>query len=230
MRVTEYGLEWELSDDRRKGQLGLLRENHYRPLFAEGQRDLSFRPSDRWLDVGANLGAFAIRAASLVAEVIAVEPEPECFAQLTRNADLNGLLNKVYPLKAAMLPVHSNEWVELAVSKTFSSTHRLGKIRGRQTIEVAGIGINETLQSYDINKIKMDCEGSEEILLPALLKGEMAQIEELVFEWHFSFIKDRPWEKYFDILASLEEEGFTILRGTRTKSKTWHTIVWAVRR
>lgn len=233
MRVTEYGLEWELSNDRRKGQLGLLRENHYRPLFADGQREQSFRPSDRWLDIGANIGAFALRAAPLVKEVIAVEPEPECFDQLVKNAKLNGLIrtaddvtHKVYPLKAAVVS-GAEGWVELALSNSFSSTHRLGKIRGRKTIEVAGININSVIREYKINKIKMDCEGSEAELLATL---KFDGIEEIVFEWHFAMIKDHPWERYFDVLGFLERSGFAILRGTRERSKTWHTIVWAVRR
>jgi methyltransferase, FkbM family len=227
----EYGFLWELDPDPKKGQLGLLRENHYRPLFAGMQQTKSFRPKDVWLDIGANIGAFAIRAAPLVKEVIAVEPDPECFAQLKRNAEINGLLDtaqflgSVYPLKAAVIAGEAR-WVDLAISNSFSSTHRLGRIRGRKSITVAGINIDETVEMYQINKIKMDCEGTEAELLETMNFGP---IEEIVFEYHFSLLKDYDWRRFTAIMKRLVDASFTVLKEPGQRSKTWHTIVWARR-
>jgi FkbM family methyltransferase len=52
------------------------------------------KPGDTFLDLGANVGFFSLAAAKLVGDrgrVIAIEPDPENFAQLKRNVSLNQL-------------------------------------------------------------------------------------------------------------------------------------------
>jgi FkbM family methyltransferase len=51
------------------------------------------RPGDVFLDLGANVGYYSLIAAKLVGvggKVVAVEPDPENFARLCRNIELNG--------------------------------------------------------------------------------------------------------------------------------------------
>lgn len=224
IRHTEFGMEWELDEDPKKGQLGLLRENHYRALFASDQRDQSFNRNAVWLDIGANIGSFAVRAAPLVKEVIACEPEPEVFEQLKRNIEINGIQN-VYPRKAAVLG-RPMQWVTLSLSNSFSSTHRLGLIRGRKKITVAGINIDHIVEMHNVNKVEIDAEGSEAEILESM---NLDPIDELVFEYHFAILKDYDWSCFYRILRMLEDEGLTIIKRPATKSKTWHTIVWAKR-
>jgi FkbM family methyltransferase len=222
MRHTVYGLEWDLDDDPKRGQLGLIQENHYRKLFETGT---SFQEDDIWLDIGANLGAFALRAAPLVKRVVAVEPDNENFLQLAHHILINGMVDKIEVIAAAVVG-GDQETVPLSLSNTYTSTHRVGKVRGRKTVNVIALNINTLLQHYAVNKIKMDCEGSEVEILEAL---DWKGIEEIVFEYHFSYIGGDAWDRYFAILETMKELGFKILRGTTTKSKTWHTIVWARR-
>jgi hypothetical protein len=47
-------------------------------------------PGDLFLDVGANIGSYAVLAAELGAEVIAIEPADDTFALLQENISLNG--------------------------------------------------------------------------------------------------------------------------------------------
>lgn len=53
------------------------------------------RPGDLFIDVGANVGSYAIWAAEMGAEVIALEPADDTFRLLEENVVLNG-----YPIKA----------------------------------------------------------------------------------------------------------------------------------
>ena len=53
------------------------------------------RPGDLFIDVGANIGSYAIWTAELGAEVIAIEPAEDTFALLSENIALNG-----YPITA----------------------------------------------------------------------------------------------------------------------------------
>lgn len=48
------------------------------------------RPGDFFLDVGANVGSYAIWAGELGADVIALEPAPDTYALLQENIELNG--------------------------------------------------------------------------------------------------------------------------------------------
>lgn len=227
MRIERYGKQWDISSDPALGQEGLIDENHYRKLFSEPYIRTSLTKQDIWLDIGANIGAFTVRASEYVLAVIAVEPEPDCFQQLENNVRLNNC-NNVVLLEAAVVG-DDRPSVELALSNSYSSTHRVGTIRGRESIEVAAIDIETLIHQHEVNKIKMDCEGSELEILEAMTQG-LYQIEEIVFEYHFSFLRDQqPWDRYFKILQRLEENDMTILRGARQESGTWHTIVWAKR-
>lgn len=222
LRHTEYGKEWQL--DESKGQLGLLRENHYRLLFDPANRDESLAEGDVWLDIGANIGAFAIRASDFVKRVVAVEPEPDNLQCLLRNMELNSVTNvDVVPAAINGGPESS---VSLALSNTFSSTHRIGTIRGRKSIEVRAYHIDDIVFTYGVNKIKMDCEGSEAEILEVMT---FKPIQEIIFEYHFSFLKDTNWIRFYEILDRLAAAGFTILKEPKARSKTWHTIVWAKR-
>lgn len=223
-RVSEYGKEWELDDDEKKGQLGLLREDHYRPLFYEAHIPSSLSKDDVWLDIGANIGAFAIRAADYVKKVVAVEPEPDNLRCLRRNMLLNRVDN--IDIAEAVITGRYDPTESLALSNSYSSTHRLGKIRGRKSIEVTAYNINDFVAANFINKIKMDCEGTEAEILEVI---DLDPIEEIIFEYHFAFLKDETWDRFNSILDSLRAAGFTILKAPVVQSKTWHTIVWAKR-
>ena len=221
-RLEKYGKTWEIVEG--LGQEGLLNENHYRKLFTPRYLPTSLTKDDVWLDVGANIGAFCVRAAEHVAAVIAVEPEPDCLQLLETNLRLNNISN-VEIIDAAVVGDDSPT-VMLALSNTFSSTHRVGNIRGRDLIEVRAENIDILVYEHNVNKIKMDCEGSEVGILENM---DLTPIDEIIFEYHFSFIKDRPWTRYFNIIQRLEDNGMSILRGIQEQSKTWHTIVWMKR-
>jgi FkbM family methyltransferase len=56
----------------------------------------ALRPGDRFVDVGAHIGAFSVLAAGAVgAECLAIEPVPASFAYLQENLNLNGLNGKI---------------------------------------------------------------------------------------------------------------------------------------
>lgn len=224
MLVNRYGKIWDIDDDEKKGQLGLLKEDHYRSLFYEAHIPSSLKKDDVWLDIGANIGAFAIRAAEYVDFVVAVEPEIENLRALRTNIMLNDVRN--ISIAEAVIVGGHEPTASLSLSNSYSSTHRIGKIRGRRSIEVTAYNINDFVAMNHINKIKMDCEGTEAEILEAL---HLSPIQEIVFEYHFTYLKDESWVRFNAILDSLRAAGFTILKAPIAHSKTWHTIVWAKR-
>jgi hypothetical protein len=58
------------------------------------------RESDRFVDVGANIGAYTILASSVIgAKCIAIEPVPITFKRLCDNVNINGVYDRVRCLK-----------------------------------------------------------------------------------------------------------------------------------
>jgi FkbM family methyltransferase len=222
MFIEQYGFKWELNED--KGQLGLLREDHYRPLFTTAQREKSLRPDDIWLDIGANIGAFAIRAAEHVRLVVAVEPEADNLWCLRKNLHLNGSSNVM--VEASAITGGHEKILSLALSNTFSSTHRIGHIRGRREVLVPAVNIDTIIRGTTANKIKMDCEGSEAEIIENM---DLSPIEEMIFEYHFSFLHDDNWSRFRKIMDRLVSAGFQVKKQPAKQSKTWHTIVWVKR-
>src|ERR1019366_7093227 len=55
------------------------------------ERIKAIKHGDVFLDVGAGVGTYALRAAAMGAEFIAFEPHPRTLEKLRRNVDLNRL-------------------------------------------------------------------------------------------------------------------------------------------
>lgn len=91
-----------LVSPRIKGEANFI----YPPLveFAEMGFVLHYlRPEDLFGDVGANIGAFTVLASGAVgARTVAFEPSPSTFRRLNINIRLNGLLEKVTSVNAAV--------------------------------------------------------------------------------------------------------------------------------
>ena len=208
------------------GDAYILGEGSYNFLFDNGNED-SLRRSDNWLDIGAHIGSFAIPAAQRVRKVVAVEPEPMNARHLRQNVELNWATN-VHIVEAAAIAGHDTK-VELGLGKTFSYTHKVGRTKGRQHIQVDAVNINALVELYRINKIKMDCEGLELELLNTLF---LRNIEEIVLEWHFTLIPDPDWVKLRYILDYLKAAGFEIIRAPKdleNPTKRWTAIIWTKR-
>jgi FkbM family methyltransferase len=63
----------------------------------------ALRPGDRFVDIGAHIGAFSVLAAGAVgAECLAIEPVPASFAYLQENINLNALGGKVRALNVGI--------------------------------------------------------------------------------------------------------------------------------
>ena len=66
------------------------------------------RPSDLFIDIGANVGSYTILASSEInAKTIAIEPVPSTFENLIDNISINKMQEKV---KALNIGLGSKEW------------------------------------------------------------------------------------------------------------------------
>lgn len=127
------------------------------------------------LDVGANIGAFSLRAASLGARVIAVEPEAANRGVFEKALALSGLASRV-------------ELLPIALGKEAGLSHADGTGGGvRAVADPAGTipmrRLDDILPDH-VDLLKIDCEGAErEILGTSQLLERCGRI---VGEWHES--------------------------------------------
>lgn len=148
----------------------LTADEHYvREVIVERQynpADYEINPADTVIDVGGNIGCFALWAAKHAprGRVIAVEPVQDNFALLVRNLRRNGFAN-VTPLRAAVRAESRATAVYLSSEGTghHSVIAELARQSPRQET-VEGVSLPSLFEQYRVDVchfLKLDCEGAE---------------------------------------------------------------------
>jgi FkbM family methyltransferase len=158
-------------------------------------------PGERWLDLGANVGAFTVWAAMHGADVIAFEPEPGCLGMAARNVRLNAVEHRVHLVGAAVWPDDSRTEMSMSVNGAQGNVWRsslLKRWRGGTDILVPVVDVRPFWLPGTC--VKMDIEGAEMPILEALAESP---VKRLVFEWSFDI--DRDLARFRDVVARLEK-------------------------
>ena len=122
------------------------------------------KEGDVVLDIGANIGYYTLIFAKLVGEegkVFAFEPEPENFALLKKNVEINGYKNVILVQKAVS---NKTGRTKLYLCEESAGDHRIYDwLDGRQSIEIEVIRLDDYFKDYDgkIDFIKIDIQGAE---------------------------------------------------------------------
>jgi len=118
------------------------------------------RPGDLFVDVGANVGAYALWAAELDADVIAVEPDPGAVLRLRCNAGMND-----YPVEILECAL-ADRAGEMALTAGLDVTNHLvlGVAHGA-TRRVEVRTLDEVLGERRAAGMKVDVEGAERLVL-----------------------------------------------------------------
>ena len=155
------------------------RDLPYRQITdASGYRFDDIRKEDSVIDIGANVGAFCIRAARFSDKILAVEPV--CWEVLEENIRLNRV--PVTVVRGALGDGNPAEisWDDVRVSVP---THTLGQI-----IRMAG----------GCDFLKCDCEGAEWLIRPEDLDG----IRRIEMELHIPPIGGPPNPALLEYISS----------------------------
>jgi FkbM family methyltransferase len=107
---------------------------------------------DLFVDVGANVGSYAIWAAELGAEVIAFEPAQDTFALLAENVALNGY--DVTMIQAAV-------GAYCGTSRFTEGRDTVNRIDAQGTIETPLVTIDSVINEGIVAGMKIDVEGFE---------------------------------------------------------------------
>jgi FkbM family methyltransferase len=148
-------------------------------------------PGDKVIDIGANIGAFAIRAARAVGptgQVIAVEPATDTFRQLERNLALNHLTNTIAK-QLAVGETPGTATLHVACNAVFTSLYRevAEQVPSDRDEEVTVITLDQLLAENGWERcqfLKLDCEGAEHGIVRGLTAATAAKIEQIGMELH----------------------------------------------
>jgi len=156
-------------------------------------------PTDKWLDLGANIGTFALLVRSLGATVDCVEPEPNNFELLKRNLSVN--FKDGFTLNACAVST-TDGTAPLFLCKTEYNKYRhsLHISKGRESVEVQTKMLSSMLDTIDC--VKMDIEGAEIPLLEQYA-DKMPNVKKLVFE--YTFDADSSIPRFRKIISQLRE-------------------------
>ena len=187
--------------------LGLIQEIFFQRAYTFG--DWAIGPNDVVVDIGANVGVFTVFAALHTRNrVIACEPFPQNVEFLRRNLEINRLSH------ARVVPVAVSDHVGTA--NLFLSEKTGGhllfdhNIKGPLTrsIEVPTTTLPRLMDEQRLEQIdflKLDCEGSEGMILTATPPAHLARIQRIVMEFHDNV--SQPDHRGLQQL--LERAGFT---------------------
>jgi FkbM family methyltransferase len=140
---------------------------------------------DLFVDIGAWIGPTSLPAAARGARVVAFEPDPVARAELLVNIELNGLGDRitVYPCALASRTSVRNltAWNELGDSMARISR---SAAPGRST-QVQAVDVRSLLVDFDRARlVKIDIEGGEYALLPAMYRWLHRQRPDLMLSLH----------------------------------------------
>jgi FkbM family methyltransferase len=186
MKVVEVkGLKFEVrpgtSDE--KAVTEVVQDGCYK------RRYFQVEAGERWLDLGANIGAFACLAAQQDAQVEAYEPEPENAALARSNLMLNGYVATVHEA-AVVADTETRDHLNFYLSNTSYGNwrHSLYKTKNKRCIQVPVLRISPLLEKADA--VKMDIEGAEIDILLSL--RDYGNVKKLCFEYHFDVNNSIP--------------------------------------
>lgn len=182
-------------------RIGTSDEKVYKEIFQSKiyeKKNIKVESGDSWLDLGGNCGMFTLYCISKgVKFVRCVEPEVSNFELIKLNCskyDNVELVNKAVDLTNGIKKLY------IANGEVNKWRHTLIKVRGRETIDVETITMENLLDGIDC--IKMDIEGLELELLENIDMSVFKNIRKFVFE--YSFNKDKSIPRFFNIIKKLE--------------------------
>jgi FkbM family methyltransferase len=203
---------------------------------------------DTIVDIGGNMGIFALWAAPQAPQgrVISVEPIPDLIACLEASLPLNSLENVTPVQKAVGAP---GTVIDLSYYRGFNIiSHRADFRRpafarakmylknfktwsSPETVRAQSVSIGQLLDDHAIDRVnfmKIDCEGGEYDIVRNVSASDWRRIDRIVIEFH----EYHEHHRHGDIVKTLQENGFDVV--VQKDSVTYRLMrfgtVWAKRR
>jgi len=148
------------------------------------------KPNATVIDIGANIGAFSIRAAKYAAHVnvISYEPFPDNYKLLRENVRLNGIADQIITHNAAVAG-HKGEikFYSQEGDTGGGSIYPHGSPQAMATMSVSAVTLEDVFRDNKVDFcefLKIDCEGAEVEILTAAPPSLWQKIQSMTIEWH----------------------------------------------
>lgn len=174
-------------------------------------RGFEINETDTVVDVGGNIGAFAVFAARRAqrGRVISIEPVSENFSLLVHNLLVNGCRNAT-SVRAAIARVAGPLPIHLSGEGSGShSIHPTLLETTKHSEEVDGLTLADIFSRFEVQRcdfLKLDCEGAEFEILEGLPDDVGARIGKVAMEYHTNSI-DGKRRQAARLIAQLERFG-----------------------
>jgi FkbM family methyltransferase len=134
------------------------------------------------VDVGANIGTFAVLCAERGARVLAYEPEPDNFKMAITHKDDNVPLElDLYEVGLGALEGADT----LYIHESNTGGHSTTEVVGPRSITVEVWPLRLMLPTAgNVDVLKLDCEGAEVYAIPEIALGLHERIKTIVMEFH----------------------------------------------
>jgi len=181
-----------------------------------------------FIDVGAHLGTFTLRAARKCINglVLAFEPDPRVYPFLLRNIMLNNLKNVI----ALPIALHNRRGTSrFYVSKisgisTLMQYHHIMDVRNAEEVIVPTLPLDDVVEIVDISRvdiIKIDVEGAEHYVIEGATKTIERHRPILLIEFHGK----EQWKEVARTLATLGYE-IIVLHKYPFCEYCWNTVAY----
>lgn len=156
------------------------------PEYAELNFIYGFlKKGDTYIDVGAHIGDSSLIAASKIktGKILACEPTPEIFDELSKNIRLNNLESLIIPIKKAIS--YKDELAYFSIENESEINHLVSSTT-KNSIQVQTTTVDSIFKEYSLESVallKIDVEGFElEVLLGANQALRNKKISHILFE------------------------------------------------
>lgn len=171
--------------------------------------------NELWLDLGANIGTFALHALNNGCRVVCYEPEKENFSMLQENLQ-NNFQTDWITHNVAVGTVKKNVDLYLCKGDYNKYRHTIYHKRGRQAVKVPMVSFKTEMNKYKPTGVKIDIEGAEIDILESVTPADWNQwnTKKLVFEYSFDIDPSIP--RFIKIVERLEKY-FTVVNYSKVK-------------
>lgn len=199
---------------------GPLLPYRYEPYEYNSWFSRIVKKSSIFIDVGAYIGGYSVRACNIGAKVVAIEPDLENFSLLQENLELNSCrqafaINVAAGSEEALLPLYApgGEPATDAISLT-----RYGALKGYVRVLPLDSIVASILNSdEEIDLLKIDVEGFED----RVLKGA----RETLGKTRYIMIEVWPMNKD-SVLRILSEQGFKIADMRKLRNSAYNFLLY----